>query len=263
MFSLLRNRFGIPGVISVIALVFAMFGGAYAATNGNPLAGASKRNHKKSSSGLNSKQKTEVKKIAKGFQGTGPAGPQGPPGSAGAKGDNGSNGAKGDTGAPGTPGTPGTPGSPWTVGGTLPPNATETGAWSADAAQAFPGNGKLSISFPVQLEAPLDTDHVRYVGEKGHEWNAVGEELTTAEEEANPNSAFFQCEGSPAAPEANSGYLCVYATRESHAIGGVGGLLFSNPEAVSQGGASVAGTLMQIIETGSEPLAFGTWAVTG
>src|SRR3954453_7338957 len=34
MLSPLRNRFGIPGVISVIALVFAMFGGAYAATNG-------------------------------------------------------------------------------------------------------------------------------------------------------------------------------------------------------------------------------------
>ncbi len=33
MFSTLRTRFGIPGVISVIALVFAMFGGAYAASN--------------------------------------------------------------------------------------------------------------------------------------------------------------------------------------------------------------------------------------
>jgi hypothetical protein len=33
MFSTLRNRFGIPGVISVIALVFAMLGGAYAANN--------------------------------------------------------------------------------------------------------------------------------------------------------------------------------------------------------------------------------------
>ena len=33
MFSTLRTRFGIPGVISVIALVFAMLGGAYAANN--------------------------------------------------------------------------------------------------------------------------------------------------------------------------------------------------------------------------------------
>ena len=31
MFSLLRNRFGIPGVISVVVLVFAMSGGAFAA----------------------------------------------------------------------------------------------------------------------------------------------------------------------------------------------------------------------------------------
>jgi hypothetical protein len=35
MLSPLRNRFGIPGVISVIALVFAMLGGAYAASNSN------------------------------------------------------------------------------------------------------------------------------------------------------------------------------------------------------------------------------------
>jgi hypothetical protein len=33
MLSPLRNRFGIPGVISVIAFVFAMLGGAYAANN--------------------------------------------------------------------------------------------------------------------------------------------------------------------------------------------------------------------------------------
>jgi hypothetical protein len=33
MFSTLRTRFGIPGVISVMALVFAMLGGAYAANS--------------------------------------------------------------------------------------------------------------------------------------------------------------------------------------------------------------------------------------
>jgi hypothetical protein len=48
MFSMFRERFGIAGVISVIALVFAMVGGAFAAGGG-----------------LSSKQKKEVKKIAK------------------------------------------------------------------------------------------------------------------------------------------------------------------------------------------------------
>ena len=40
MLSMLQNRFGVPGVIAVIALVFAMVGGALAA--GGPLAGSSK-----------------------------------------------------------------------------------------------------------------------------------------------------------------------------------------------------------------------------
>ena len=34
MLSPLRNRFGIPGVVSVIALVFAMLGGGKDGTNG-------------------------------------------------------------------------------------------------------------------------------------------------------------------------------------------------------------------------------------
>ena len=83
MFSTLRNRFGIPGVISVIALVFAMFGGAYAASN--------------SSGGGKATASAKAKKGPKGPKGaTGPAGP------AGAAGPAGPAGPKGDAGATGT-----------------------------------------------------------------------------------------------------------------------------------------------------------------
>src|SRR6188768_510215 len=152
MFSTLRTRFGIPGVISAMALVFAMFGGAYAASN--------------SSGGGKATASAKAKKGPRGPKGAkgdmGPAGPQGPAGAAG---------AKGDAGSPGSPGANGKSvalvneapdnceeggftyevegsgeenevcngeeGSPWTDGGTLPSGSTETGVWGG----AFPGTG--------------------------------------------------------------------------------------------------------------------------
>ena len=72
MFSTLRNRFGIPGVISVIALVFAMFGGAYAASN--------------SSGGGKATASAKAKQGPRGKTGkTGPAGPAGPAGPVGTR----------------------------------------------------------------------------------------------------------------------------------------------------------------------------------
>jgi hypothetical protein len=106
MFSTLRNRFGIPGVISVIALVFAMFGGAYAASN--------------SSGGGKATVSAKAKAGPRGKTGkTGPAGPAGPAGSAGAKGD------AGAAGAAGTPGTSVTS-TPLSIGnGTCPEGGAE------------------------------------------------------------------------------------------------------------------------------------------
>jgi hypothetical protein len=88
MFSTLRTRFGIPGVISVIALVFAMLGGAYAANNtsGGGKATASAR----------AKKGPRGPKGPKGDTGpAGPAGPQGPKGDTGAAGSNGGAGKDG------------------------------------------------------------------------------------------------------------------------------------------------------------------------
>jgi hypothetical protein len=164
MLSPLRNRFGIPGVISVIALVFAMLGGAYAASN--------------NSGGGKATASAKAKKGPRGPKGaTGPAGPTGPAGANGAKGDKGDTGPAGSAGPSGAPGSAGAPGvkgksvtetkipaepsetlcsgyggveylieeaiegtticngeegSPWTDGGKLPPGATETGLYYAE-----------------------------------------------------------------------------------------------------------------------------------
>ena len=96
MLTPLRTKFGVPGVISIIALVFAMIGGAYAASDGGQFATASKS---KKNSGLTKNQKKEVESIAKKYQGTGPSGAVGPPGPAGASGGKGPIGPEGPRGA--------------------------------------------------------------------------------------------------------------------------------------------------------------------
>jgi hypothetical protein len=150
MFSILKTRMGIPGVIAVIGLVFAMLGGAYAA-----------------SGGLTPKQKKEVTKIAKKYAGkpgaTGPIGPVGPTGAAGKEGPQGKQGIQGEKGPEG---------SPWTAGGTLPSGATETGFTGGQ----IPASGFLEvpISFSIPLAAALDSSHVKvkevgFVGTAGNE----------------------------------------------------------------------------------------------
>ncbi len=113
MFSTLRNRFGIPGVISVIALVFAMFGGAYAASNSDDGSGAT----------ASAKKSTKGPRGPRGPKGaTGAAGPAGPAGAPGAKGDAGAPGAAGEKGAVGADGADGADGKT-VLSGTATPNA--------------------------------------------------------------------------------------------------------------------------------------------
>jgi len=185
MFSMLKNRFGIPGIIAVMALIFAMIGGAYAATGA-----------------LTAKQKKEVKAIARGLVGTGPAGavgPQGPAGPAGALGTAGEKGATGPKGATGDTGPKGATGDtgPTCPSGacTLPSGATETGLWSVGRVQGVPVVF-VSASFPLRLTANPTFNFVHVL-------------------ETNPN-----CPGSISEPKANPGQLCVY-TATNIGFGGV------------------------------------------
>jgi collagen triple helix repeat protein len=270
MFSTLRNRFGIPGVISVIALVFAMFGGAYAASN--------------SSGGGKATASAKAKKGPRGPKGaTGPAGPQGAkgdPGLAGAAGKDGPNGTNGSNGVPGAAGINGvsvtseefegiggpcaeggtefesaspeatyacngSEGSPWTADGTLPQGATETGTWGGITAGL---ETIWDISFAIPLAAELELGHSKPI-------RAGATPPAVCDDGEAPAP-------SPANPEADSGYLCVY-TQYSETPAEI--FRTYSPAKVVEGDASTAGSLVFWSDEGvsAGEYVYGTWAVTG
>jgi hypothetical protein len=292
MFSSFRNRFGIPGAISVIALVFALVGGAFAANNLGGSGDGATASAKKSSKG------PRGPRGPKGASGA--TGATGPIGSAGAKGDAGAPGANGQNGEPGTPGkdgkgvtsasfegtdeplsepceeaggvefksaspttyacngTDGANGEPWTAGGTLPSGATETGSWSFGATLAGTplidiGAGEknphavlVPISFPIPLSAPLEEGHAIYV---------PFEDTTTAHCSAPPIN------GTVEDPQAESGYLCVYASLALE--GGFTpdqSLVFLASGFANKVGK--AGTSLRLNIT-ENTIGYGAWAVTG
>jgi hypothetical protein len=270
MFSLLRNRFGIPGVISVIALIFAMFGGAYAATN---------------SGGGKATASAKGKKGPRGPKGpkgdTGPAGPQGPPGPAGPKGDTGaagSNGANGKNGVGVTSteleegdencelgGTEfksaspeptyacnGAEGPPGPVTGELPSEVTLKGMWGTTPLGGTTGTSLrlVSISFGLSLpEAP----ELHYINEAGKEAHVV---LNEEEEPEVIETTSTQCLGSAAEPEANPGHLCVYAEKEINAFPP------NYPEEAFLPTVAAHGALLTFLLKGPTGNASGSWAVT-
>lgn len=135
----IHEKLGTAGlIISMIALVAALGGGAYAA-----------------SGGLTGKQKKEVEKIAKKVAKPGPAGTPGATGSQGAAGPAGPAGAAGKDGVDGANGAPGTPGKPGETGFTsvLPSGKTETGVWTLaiSPTTAF-FEARIPISFPIPLK---------------------------------------------------------------------------------------------------------------
>src|SRR4029077_11961991 len=131
----------------------------------------------------------------------------------------------------GEEGPEGPEGSPWTDGGTLPPNATETGVWGlADLGENE--TVQVPLSFPIPLAAPLDGAHVEikaagYVGTVG----------------AN-------CPGKVSEPTAKSGFLCVYE-RTGH-VGGVtyppDNIGIEDPIARTSG-TTVAGTTRTLVQS--------------
>lgn len=251
MFRGVRSRLTYANVVATLALVFAMSGGAYAA-----------------SKFLITSTKQIKPSVLKQLQGkAGPAGSVGAAGAVGPAGPTGPTGPKGADGTSGAPGTNGTSvtsstepkganckeggskfvaangttyacngenGSPWTAGGTLPPGATETGVWSLTGG----GDGEtyLPISFTIRLAATLSESQVHYVPEKG---GGV-------------------CKGTAAEPTAPSENLCVYQRSLSNATAG-GIWNFSG----LVGGASVSGAYVFFEGVTSSSSGLGTWAVTG
>lgn len=237
MRSLFHNRFGAPGVIAVIALVFAMFGGAYAASDSG--GGKASVSAKKAKAGPRGPRGPRGKAGR-----AGPAGPQGPAGEKGATGPAGPQGSKGDPGAPGAPGAPGTPGEPWTPDNVLPGGATLTGVWGGF--QVGSGNQSFQLSFPIPVtEAP----EVVIVEDPGNEETAKCPGL-----DANGN------------PEASPGVLCIYALALTGVEGGdTDEMLVVSPVAggFAFGAAGTTGGILVVPCEVANCSPGGRWAVTG
>ena len=252
MFSKLRKRLTYTNVAMTLALVFAMTGGAYAASK---FVITSTKQIKPSV--LKQLQGKAGKAGAAGANGTN--GTNGAPGTPGEKGAAGTNGTNGKDGAPGTNGKDGKEGSPWTLGGTLPTGKTETGTWATLIGKNTIGFalGMFSISFNIPLAAALPEASVKIEPEEfpiknSAECNAKPEPekaaclATLAVEEE-------ECPGNASEAKAAAGKLCVYTTSDPAARE-----LVKVATTVPGGVVIVIGT-----STAHEGLySFGTWAVT-
>jgi hypothetical protein len=275
MFHRIHQKLGTAGfIISIVALVAALGGGAYAASNG-----------------LNGKQKKEVEKIAKKYAGKpGAAGKAGANGTNGAPGAAGPAGAKGDAGATGAEGKQGPEGkqgkegSPWTAGGTLPAGKTETGTWAfaAPPLSVMQSAAKIPISFSIPLAKPLNGAHVHLVNADGSS-ELILNETTFELEEVTPTGCGVALTppGTAEAPKAASGNLCVYFTEitprpNASPPSETGSNYIIPPGVVCEnigclpsfggpgGGAGVSGARLEINSTGEETrFGYGSWAVTG
>lgn len=233
MRALFRERFGISGLLAIVALVFAMTGGALAAKG----VIITKLSQIKPSV-QKQLQGKEGKAGATGLQGsTGPAGPAGP------KGDPGNNGAPGADGEDGksvtaTPipaeetecggqggalvkeqgassgievcnGNDGEDGSPW-VAGTAPGGVQLKGTWAIQQYTAAAADEEISVPFttgiPVNATPSQPVIPVFVIG---------GVEEAPA---AIPGGPF--CTGDPNNPTSNKpGILCAYSAGSTNLKG--------------------------------------------
>ena len=269
MYSRIREQFSTTALIlSIIALVFALGGGAYAA----------------------SKAQTSKTKVVKGPPGKqGKRGPAGPAGPAGPKGDPGAAGAQGSQGAPGqngksvavtaieaeegkceeragaevaTEGTSpgvevcdgeaGKEGSPWTMEGVLPPGKTETGAWAFNATAEMGENISAEISFPIRLQSRFESAEVHFQPP-----NSAEESVKEAFKAVCPNSVVN--------PTAAPGNLCVYYNEFGNGLLNATLKEIHVPFTVEEIGTGINGAILQFTYSGGPgetASGFGSWAVT-
>jgi hypothetical protein len=182
MFSPLSRRFGMSGVVAVVAAVFAMTGGAFAGGSRLVHVGPGGEGHDRGAAS-GGRQATRGPRGPRGA--TGPRGPEGPAG-------------QGSPGERGPAGPKGPEGSPWTAGGTLPSGRSESGTWIAAAvgAEVEPGKseGASSVSFVIRTAIPPAV-HLIAKGQEGIEHAA-------------------ECPGSVNLPLAAKGNLCLYTAED-------------------------------------------------
>lgn len=210
MFSWVRRRLTFANVGVMVAVLFAMTGGAYAA----------KRYVITSTKQISPKALKELKGK------TGPAGSVGATGPAGAAGSAGPAGKDGVQGAQGAQGSAGPEGPTGPVGPAGPAPKTLTGEWSLNKqVPATLASVVTSASFLLPLAEPPAPHYLRVTG-----MEPFYNDTTKAEEERTST----QCPGSAAEPKAAPGNLCVYASvEEGPAIKSSGPLIL--PKVCSMG----------------------------
>jgi hypothetical protein len=189
MLHKIRKHLTPSTAIAFLALVFALTGGAFAATGGGgsshgtlTATTAKKKAPPKGPRGpAGPKGATGATGAAGATGATGPGGPAGPTGATGGNGENGKEGTPGTKGTTGTKGEQGIQGIPGTTGYTdfLPAGKTETGAWSLSG-------GPVSYNC---VAAPVEEleNTVTHKKEKVHTGRWEESECTTA---APENAAF-------------------------------------------------------------------------
>jgi hypothetical protein len=245
VFANIRKRVTYTNVAMTIAVVFAMTGGAFAASKGVIIT-SKKQISSKVVKELTGKAGKAGPAGAAGA--AGPVGATGPAGPAGSTGPSGPAGAKGETGGTGKDGKDGKEGSPWTAGGTLPSEKTETGVWGvSEVPGAFAGGiievATSTISFGIPLKEGLAKGAVHIIPSGGE---GKGEGCPTG--------------STLAKPAAEPGNLCVF--RGSPDVN-VGTIETKSLETGEEEEAGTTGALLLLKpETKKEPiLASGTWAV--
>jgi hypothetical protein len=180
MFSMMRQRISVVGLLAIFALVFAMGGGAWAA--------------KKYLITSTNQIKPSVLKQLKGK--VGPAGPAGAAGAAGARGPAGPTGATGPAGFSG-------------FVKTLPKGESEAGLWGTSGGEGDWSLIPLSFTFPLSAAPTLYYVPIAGLNLK---FPPSGSPAVATEEETDAN-----CPGSAAAPKAVAGVLCMYVSEEESA----------------------------------------------
>ncbi len=248
MFSI-RRHMSYANVAATFALVFAMSGGALAASH--YLITSTKQIKPSVLASLKGKAGANGAPGAQGpagANGTGIAGPAGPTGGTGKEGPEGKEGHEGKQGEPGKNGETG-------FTETLPSGKTETGTWS-DELGAVEREAAVSISFPIPLAHALASKFsVHFVNTEDKEFAHHEFVLSTV------------CLGSAGKPEAKPGNLCVYenlletnAPREELEVE----FLALGADSSREAGAGTTGAIMLIpqVPAGTGVGGFGAWAVT-
>lgn len=213
MFALVRKRISYANVAATLAVLFAMTGGALAASK--YIITSTKQIKPSVLAQIKGKNGAPGKGGAPGVQG--PQGPAGPAGAQGAKGDNGSNGSNGSNGTEGKAGKDGVTGSKGTTGASgvtgptgqtgftevLPSGKTERGTWSASV-RVVPKEEETwtPISFPMRLE------------KSSPEAFFINATETEELDEGIKTEGKGGCAGTLEIPTAPKGKLCVYTEEE-------------------------------------------------